>query len=345
MSAAADIFEQQAFHCRDLGSPFTADLCLAFGKNLDSQTAVGRLINSWAGNPSYRADAVPLRLCGGLHALVLLERDGELHSAYPPRCIKIPDWALIERVLNDHEAFLLDWMKSPPQTNEVQRSNAIWPALQTIAATTKRQIALWEIGASAGLNLQMDRFAFDHGGQMSGTADSAVFLRPNWDGPVPPNQRVEIIDKAACDLNPLDPADKQAQLRLMSYLWPDQEDRKRRTAGALSLAQAHPVVVEKMDAIEWLRERLAHRQPDACTVIYTTIAWQYLPDAAKAQGEAMIRAAGEAATADQPLAQVHMEGDGESPGAAITLKLWPDGVDAKLGRVDFHGRWLKWHGL
>ena len=37
-----------------------------------------------------------------------------------------------------------------------------------------------------------------------------------------------------------------------------------------------------------------------------------------------------------------MEADGLSPGAALTLTLWPGGETIPLGRADFHGRWVDW---
>lgn len=342
MSIAAEAFRKQEFHCRNLGSAFTADLCLLFAEHLTPDTIVGNRVHSWAGNPSHRSDAVPLRLIGGLHALVLSGQDEELVQAYPPHTNDVPSWSLIERVLKQHSDFLLEWLKSPPQTNEVQRSNAIWPALQTIAATTKLPIALWEVGASAGLNLQMDRFSFNHGGVVSGVEDSPVQLTPDWEGPLPPVHEVEIVEKAACDLNPLDPSLPEDRLRLLSYVWAGQTDRVERTAGAIDLARRHPVAIDKQDGVLWLKDRLANRLDGVCTVIFTTIAWQYLPDEAKSEGEAMMLEAGLKATKQSPLAELHLEGVGEVPGAAITLKLWPYDIDTHLGRADFHGRWVKW---
>jgi hypothetical protein len=39
-----------------------------------------------------------------------------------------------------------------------------------------------------------------------------------------------------------------------------------------------------------------------------------------------------------------MEGDArKGEGAAITLTIWPGNHVIKLGRVDFHGRWVDWN--
>jgi hypothetical protein len=39
-----------------------------------------------------------------------------------------------------------------------------------------------------------------------------------------------------------------------------------------------------------------------------------------------------------------MENDGTSPGAVMTLRLWPGDVTLDLGRIDFHGRWVRFNG-
>ncbi|MBL4870171.1 MAG: DUF2332 family protein, partial [Robiginitomaculum sp.] len=38
------------------------------------------------------------------------------------------------------------------------------------------------------------------------------------------------------------------------------------------------------------------------------------------------------------------EADGQEPGGALTLTMWPGGETKVLARADYHGRWVKWHG-
>ena len=59
-------------------------------------------------------------------------------------------------------------MTLPPQTNEVGRSGIVWPAMMAIANETGVSLRLLEVGASGGLNLQMDRFAYRFGGREAG---------------------------------------------------------------------------------------------------------------------------------------------------------------------------------
>ena len=79
-------------------------------------------------------------------------------------------------------------------------------------------------------------------------------------------------------------------------------------------------------------------------MVYHTIAWQYFPPETQARCRAALAAAGAQATSDAPLAHVGMEADGTKGSAALTVTLWPGDETRQLGRVDFHGRWIAWHG-
>ncbi len=335
-------FALQAEACEALGSGFTASLCRRFGAHLSLDTAVGKLVLEWSGDPSPSADSIPLRLCGGLHALVLSGRDAALAQLYPPHRDTAPDWPVIEAALAAHEAFLLDWMTSPPQTNEVGRSGIVWPAMMMIAQETGKPLRLLEVGASGGLNLQMDRFAYRFGGAEAGIPGSKVRIAPEMRGEAVSVVETDIADRTGCDINPLDPTDDADALRLRAYVWPDQADRLARLDGALALARQHPIEIESIDAIQWLERELEAPRSSVCTVIYSTIAWQYLPEAARAQGAELIDEAGRRTSEDAPLVWLRFEADGQSPGAGITVQMWPDGSVRQLGRADFHGRWLDW---
>lgn len=337
-------FRRQAKACDDLGSPFTARLCTLAAERLTGQTRVGATVLGWPGNPDGTGDALALRLAGTLHALVRSGADRQLAAVYPPNAADDDTlFAAVEAALRRDEPFILDRLTSAPQTNEVRRSSALLPGFLTIAAVTGKPLVLSEVGASAGLNLQWDRYSYQLGGFHWGKA-SAVELAPRWEGPPPPQAAIEITERAGCDLYPLDPASEDDRLRLFSYIWADQQDRLDRTAAALEMATESGLKVEKADAIDWLQKRLATPRSRLTHVIYHTIAWQYLPPALKAEGEALIAEAGARATEAAPLARLQLEADGKPEGAALLLSVWPTGETREIGRADFHGRWVKWVG-
>ncbi|NKB51884.1 MAG: DUF2332 family protein [Rhizobiaceae bacterium] len=341
-----DAFNTQAEFCGPMGSAFTAELCFTFAEHLDHATKVGAFCLDWDGDPGPSADSIPLRICGGLHALVLSGRDQNLAQHYPPHCSNAPDWNHINAALIEHETFLLDWMQSPPQTNEVSRSSVIWPALMTIADQSGKPLQLLEVGASGGLNLQSSRFGYNLGGLHCGTLDSQLQLHPEWKGEAPLVSSPKISGRHGCDLNPLDPQNADDELRLRSYVWPDQVQRNARMDAALSIAKANPAPVDRQDAITWLKYHLANLPDQTCTVIYSTVAWQYLPEAARAKGAHMIMDCGKSLQkSTTELAWLRFEANGKAPGGGVQLQMWPNGIDCLLGRADFHARWVDWCGL
>ncbi|MBW9065150.1 DUF2332 family protein [Rhizobium herbae] len=338
-------FTQQASACRGLGSPFTASLCALAAERLSASHAVGEKILSWTDDPAPSGASVPLRLAGALHALVLAGLDRALAEVYPPNSAEPDDlWNAVENACRTHATFILDRLKSAPQTNEVRRSAALLPGFLVISSLFGKPLVLSEIGASAGLNLQWDRYAYRLGALAWAAGPSPVVIAPEWKGPNPPNVAVDVAGRAGCDLNPLDPAREEDALRLLSYIWADQTDRLDRTRLALAIAAAHHQTVERADAVAWLEQRLGQVHADRVHVIYHTIAWQYLPHPLQKKGEALISMAGARATPAAPLARLQLEADDQKHSAALTLQIWPSGEKHLIGRADFHGRWVEWTG-
>jgi hypothetical protein len=334
VSAVRQAFRDQAQACASLGSPLMERLMNGLVDRLQTGTPVADRVLGWTGDPSSRADSVPLRLAGGLHALVLTGRDADLAAAYSTTEADPTPAALA--AIRAHPAFLLDWLASPPQTNEVRRSTPLIAAAHWLTARFGLPLILCELGASAGLNLLWDHYALRIGDETFGPAHSALTLTPDWTGPLPPLAPPTILDRRGADLNPLDPMTDR--LRLLAYLWPDQPDRIARTRAALDLAAHQRLGIDRADAADWLEARLATPTSGALHLVFHTVAWQYFPTKTQARALAAMERAGKTS----PIARLSMEADGTSPGAALTLTLWPGGDTIPLGRADFHGRWIDW---
>lgn len=340
-------FREQAEHCADLGSPFTARLCGLFAERLTPQNAVAARLLAWPGDASGRADALPLRLCGALHALKLEDRDADLAAVYPPRDAGVSDdalWIAVTAALERHESFVLRRLEGPPQTNEPQRSGALAPGFLTVAALTGLPLVTSEIGASAGLNMVWDRFSYRMGSQSWGDAASKVTIAPEWQGPAPPMPACHVAARAGCDRAPPGVRRAEDRMTLLSFVWPDQEDRLARVRAAIDLARDTRVCVERAEAADWLEARLAEPHPGRAHVVYHSIVWQYLDAATQTRCHAALDGAMRRASAEAPVAWLRLEGDGRTPGAAITLTMAPGGETREIGRGDFHGRWIRWTG-
>ncbi|PJE29156.1 hypothetical protein SAMN06297129_0959 [Pseudooceanicola antarcticus] len=328
-------FLRQAEACDGLGSPFTAALLRTLAHDMPPGAVAAR-IAAWPVE-TLSPDALALRLAGGLHALVLQGRDAALAACYPPHQGALSE--VLPGTLATHEAHLLHWLDSAPQTNEIRRSAALILAAGLLAERFPDQpLQLSELGASAGLNLQFDRYGMEVAGQRFGAAAPLLTLTPDWQGELPPRAAYRVAEARGVDLNPLDPGSPADMLRLRSYTWADQPDRMARLDAALA---GEIPAVDRGDAAAWLEDRLAAPARGRVHLVYHTIAWQYFPAETKARCEAALARAGALATPEAPLARLSFEADAsERPGAALRLTTWPGGETQELGRVDFHGRWL-----
>ena len=341
-----DALRQQARNNAALGSPFTARILRLLADRLRPGTPLTDRLFDWPGDIGPHGASVPLRLLGGLHALVLTGAAPRLVAAFPPN--PAPDeaglWAAIDTALTGHAGFLDRWLDSPPQTNEVRRAAAFIAAGHWLTRRIPLPMVLSELGASGGLNLNWDRYALQLPGQRYGPPDPALTLCPGWTGPLPPPAPPRVEERRGVDLNPLDPQDPDDALRLTAYLWADQPERLARTRAAMALP---PASVDRGDAAPWLGQRLARPRPGRLHLVFHSIAWQYFPPAVQAACRRHLARAGERATEAAPLAHLSMEADGgkggkPGKGAGLTLTLWPGARKFDLGRVDFHGRWLNW---
>ncbi|MFN4153222.1 MAG: DUF2332 domain-containing protein [Paracoccaceae bacterium] len=337
-----EALETQARACDDLGSPFTTRLLRVLRQVWPGGTKLSHKVAEWPGDLGPRAESVPLRIAGGLHALVRAGQVPELAACYPPGASDEPALAAaLAGVLQREDAFLCDWVRTAPQTNEVGRSAVLLAGAAEITQRFGVPLVLSELGASAGLNLWFDRYALQVPGGVIGAAGSAVTLHPEWRGTVPPVVPFAVAARCGVDLHPLDPARDGA--RLLAFVWVDQAERLARLQAALALAAGG--VVAAGDAAEWLEARVLTAHPGRVHLVYHTIAHQYFPVAVQARIETAMVAAGALATADAPLAWLAMEADTAGEGAGVTLRLWPGDLRVTLGRAGFHGQWVEWRGM
>jgi len=333
-------FAEQGRWCGRLGSPFTALLCATLAEALDRTAPVGARVLDWPGDPAPAADALALRLCGGLHGLVLGGSAPDLAALYPPA--PLPEAAALRRALAPVLASdtLLPWLASAPQTNEVGRSAVLMAGLHVVAARFAQPILLYELGASAGLNLQLDRYGFDLGGLRAGESGSPVCLAPLWTGPPPPAAEVRIAGRRGCDLNPLDP--RRDADKLLAYLWPDQQARLASARSALAIAAADPPPVDAGDAADWIEAQIRPASPHGVTrAVVHSVAFQYFPAPAQARIVRHLARIGAAADRDAPLAWLRFEKRPEDERFSLRLRTWP-GTEELLAWAHPHATTVEW---
>lgn len=334
-------FMAQAAACDDLGSPFTARLCRLL-PDLLQDGLVGARLAEWDGD--LREDALALRLCGGLHRLVIEEVEPDLAAVYPPHAAEDDDLrSALAAALEQQYVFLAAYLDNPPQTNEVARSSMLLPAFLEVARRTSLPMSLTEIGASAGLNLFFDRFHHAYGTSEWGDRRAAVRLAPALRGAVPELKgSIYVVDRSACDLMPIDIRDEDGRRRLRSYVWADQSERLARLDAAMGTALANPFALEREDAAAFVYRRLADRKAGQVAVLFHSIMWQYLPEHSRAAIEDIVAEEGARTSSVFPIARVAMEPlEPGAPYATLSVTIWPGGETRHLARCDYHGRWIE----
>lgn len=335
-------FREQARYGDTLGSPLTGLLCRVLADRLDDGTDVGRRVLGWRGDPAPARDNLPARLCAGLRYLVRTGRAPELAQHYPPAPLPDEDmlWEALAPVLESQADALLPWLDSPPQTNEVARSAVLMAGLLVVADRFRLPLRLFELGASAGLNLLLDRYGYDLGGLRAGDPASRLQLVPEWQGPPPPTAEVRVLSRRGVDLRPIDP--RQEGERLLAYVWPGHDRRLKRLEQALAIAAADPAQVEQGDAATWLEQVLPAADANgAVRVVLHSVAYQYFPAEAQQRITRLLERLGETAAADAPLAWLRYEQQPGEPLQSLRLRTWPGG-DVRLAWAHAHGASIEW---
>jgi hypothetical protein len=346
-AAVRHSFIEQAGWCRKLGSPFTALLCETLAASLDAGTAIGREILDWPGDPRATADALALRVAGALHALARGHLEPALTALYPPA--PLPDaaslWRAARAALERQPQHFREYLAVAPQTNEVGRSGVLIAGLLQFARHHAVPLHLFEIGASAGLNLYLDRYRYRFGDASWGDPRAALELAPEWRGDPPAvDVGLRVASRQGCDLAPIDIASPAERARLLSYVWADQTERLQRVATAIGTALAEPTHIEARDAAEWLEEKLppVDAARAGARVLFHSVFWNYLPASTQRRIETQIALCAAAATAAQPFGWLRLELDPADGQAALQLSDWPGARTQLLARAHPHGRSVTW---
>ena len=217
------------------------------------------------------------------------------------------------------------------QTNEAARCALMLPLL----ASLRQPLALLEVGASAGLCLLPDRYAYDYEGHRVGDGRPVLRCRPEGDVPLPA-RLPEVAWRAGLDLEPIDIRDPERVRWLELLIWPGEEYRLRTLHGALEVARADPPRVVRGDlTTDDLRELAAEAPREATLVIFHTAVLFYVPRAGRERFRATVGELGATWIACEGPRVLGLE-----PGPPSRMALTLDG--RRVAWADGHGAALRW---
>jgi hypothetical protein len=246
------------------------------------------------------------------------------------------------------------------QTNEARRTVVTLPALGLVSRAAEAPLALLEVGASAGLNLLVDRYGFRIGEIAAGPEDAAVRVSCAVEGEVgPPVPRsLKVGWRLGLDLNPLDVRDPQTRDWLRALVWPEHPDRLELLDAALEVARRDPPLVLRGDLVDDLAPLAAQAPMGTALTVITTWTLAYLEperrrafiarlgEIAAARGEPVWLIAGEAQSvlASLEIGLAEMPPEGFGPSTLSLHRFHADGgrEHRLLAHAHPHGRWIRW---
>ena len=169
--------------------------------------------------------------------------------------------------VQQHESVLIEHLRHrSTQTNEIGRCAVLWPALNAVAQQSGRsELALFDFGSSAGLNLGVDAYRYDCGSFQLGAVDGPL-MRCRWSGAAPPFADWRLVQRLGVDPAAIDVHDEEAVRWLRACLWPHDRERAARLEAAVALARQSGWRVQRsesgLDVLEqWLDQLPKNVQP------------------------------------------------------------------------------------
>lgn len=287
-----------------------------------------------------------IRLMAALHYLALAG-DAELAARFPSTGGDGDAgalWAVARRRFASEATIVEALIGRTPQTNEPARAMPLMAGFCALAARYRLPLRIFEIGASAGLNLCWDFFAYD-GGSWTFGGPSALALRNSIASGVPAHLDAspEVAERRGCDVHPLEASSAVDRMELTSFVWADQTERIARLRAALEVAMEHPVEVDRADMLAWI-PRVATPTAGYLTVIAETVVSEHLPEAVRHDLAQTIHVQGALATSDAPFAWLRMEPrDRQYQTEYFT---WPGGrpEGVRIATSDGHAQSIAWTG-
>lgn len=338
-----DQLRRQAVWCERLGSALYNHLLSHCAEDYEKGGALHTLLQGHENDAE--ASALPLRLMGAVHCLVLEGEAPELSKFYPSVGGTVDlngAWHAFNHTVQQHMADLDRLINNPVQTNDVGRSGSLLGGFGLIAELTRLPLRLLEIGTSAGLNLRWDRYRYEWSSSGWGEIASAVRLKNVFVDAapsIPPH--IHIVERSGCDPLPIDVSNDSGRLTLLSYIWSDQLERIERTEAALKIARNVPCLIDKSNGAEWLEERLQKSSVGAATVVFHSVVWSYISDRERERIVTTIQNAASRVSEGAPLAWLRMEPNADNI-FEIRLRIYPGFEEQIIATSRPHSPSVRW---
>ncbi len=334
-------------------------------RSIASDTQLLEFIDSSA-HPNARRGRVPVLFFAATHDQVLANPESKIAALYRGESDDDPMPPFVELIDQQRDAIIETMRTRSVQTNEVGRSAVLALAFGRALRNVSTPTSLFEIGPSAGLNLNVDRFRIDYSRDdvpvlFLGAETSSVRLHCELRGPNTPllsTKSFDFASRSGLDPNPINVLSEVACRWLQACIWPGIPDRPERLAEALNIARQSPPQLLEGDAVTDLAKSLSAIPTSDHLIIFSTWALAYINADGRQAVLDTVDHLGTTRNIDfitfeeprftpwvQPLdAAVFDQYLGEGTPTQLSLRSWRSGVctTTALAIAHPHGRWIHW---
>ena len=216
----------------------------------------------------------------------------------------------------------------------MRRCTCLLPAFSIVCHETSSPLALIDLGASAGLNLNFDRYAYSY------KRDGREILRWGSDGAQINWKRnsgemanclqfrltIPVASRDGIDLDPVDLANPDQLLWLRALIWPEHVERHQQLIDAATEFKDSDIRMHAGDATRVLPTLIESVSREHALVVYSTIALHQFPRESRQRIADTLAAA----STERPVWQIALEGN--DPELSITRYRGRCGRDGEVGR-------------
>ena len=225
---------------------------------------------------------MPNLFLASVHYLLLKKKSRDLSNYYPSITKNYKQqlpFALFKEFCLENKKEIIELEQSKiVQTNALNRCAYIMPILSNLFDGKK--INIINIGTSAGLTLNFDKYEYHYNGKYS-FGKSPVKIRSEIiEGVIPSfKQNVIINNKIGIDQNPLDLRNLDNANWLKALIWADLTERIEKIEQAISVAKKENIQFEKTNSLQDFEDIIRRQNSEVPLVIYHThVLYQFTQD-------------------------------------------------------------------
>lgn len=288
---------------------------------------------------------VPNLLFGAVHYLLLKGTEHPLKDYYPsivetPKSFKDSFSIFKDFCMNCQKEIEVILQTKLVQTNEVRRCSYLYPAFCMIYERAKKPLALMEIGTSAGLQLNWDKYCYSYGkdkwygkidSELPITAEIKGVNRPFLHKTAPP-----VTTRIGLDLHTIDLQDEEEELWLKSLIWPEHKERLFLFEKAVHYCKEDSLNLITGDGVSLLPQYAETIPDDSVICIFHTHVANQMP----LEGKQLLLQTVDAIGAQRDV--FHLYNNIQDRFLHLDYYLAGKKSENTIAETDGHGRWFQW---